>query len=110
MIGRIFQWLVSVLIIGVAMALALVLAAPAFAQANCGMRPEVVDMLGQKYGETLKATGLGNGQMIEVWASDASGTWTILSTSADGVSCALLVGTDFGAVKSKPPEPDGEEM
>ena len=33
--------------------------------------------------------------MVEVWASEKTGTFTMLLTSAEGVSCVVAVGTNF---------------
>jgi hypothetical protein len=82
-------------IAAVALAL-LVPAAPAEAQAEpraCAERAKVVTRLAERYGETLQSLGLhqSNG-VVEVYASDSTGTWTILLTRPDGVTCLLASG------------------
>ncbi|MBE1286062.1 MAG: hypothetical protein GJ676_22295 [Rhodobacteraceae bacterium] len=74
------------------------LAPPAFAQ-NCAMRDAVVERLQSKYSEQLTVGGLQNGQnaqsVVEIWASDETGTFTVLLTNAHGISCIVAAGTDF---------------
>ena len=77
------------------------MAAPAFAQQgmNCGPREMVVERLASKYGETRQSIGLGtNNAVVEVFASDASGTWTITVTSPAGLTCLVASGQAFEAL------------
>jgi hypothetical protein len=70
-------------------------ASSAFAQAQvaCGARAAVVSKLGEKYGEVRRGGGLvGATAIFEVWASESTGTWTILKTTPDGLSCIMAVG------------------
>lgn len=63
---------------------------------NCGPREIVVDRLAQGYGETRQSMGLGaNNSVIEVFASDDSGTWTITVTSPNGVTCLVASGQAY---------------
>ena len=83
--------------IGVA-AVTTLLCAPAYAQApaNCAPRDVVVDRLASKYGESRQSMGLGaNNAVIEVFASDETGTWTITVTSAHGMTCLVASGQAF---------------
>ena len=59
----------------------------------CAERATVVDRLADKFGETWQSMGLNpqNG-VVEVYASDQTGTWTILITRPDGVSCLIASG------------------
>ncbi len=71
------------------------------AQSACGARDSVVAKLGEKYGEIRRGGGLaGPTAIFEVWASEATGTWTILMTSPDGMACVMAAGDvwqdDFG--------------
>jgi hypothetical protein len=64
------------------------------AQTNCAERQAVVDRLEAGYGEEFTRGGMPTArQIIEVWASEEQGTWTILMTTADGRSCVLASGT-----------------
>ncbi len=71
--------------------------APAAAQGrNCAPRDIVVERLASKYGESRQSMGLGaNNAVIEVFASDASGTWTITVTSASGLTCLVASGQAY---------------
>jgi hypothetical protein len=63
---------------------------------NCGPRENVVDRLAQNYGETRQSIGIGpNNAVIEVFASDDTGTWTITVTSANGQTCLVASGQSF---------------
>ncbi len=67
----------------------------------CGARDSVVATLGEKYGEIRRGGGLaGPTAIFEIWASEATGTWTILKTSPDGMACVMAAGDvwqdDFG--------------
>ncbi len=60
---------------------------------GCGARDSVVAKLSEKYGEIRRGGGLaGPTALIEIWASEATGTWTILKTSPDGMTCIMAVG------------------
>lgn len=70
--------------------------AAASAQTNCAAREKVVQNLESGYGEAFAGGGLRNAQQIfEVWFSQEKGTWTILLTRADGVSCIMATGTNW---------------
>jgi hypothetical protein len=76
-------------------AVGLALAAPAAgAQGRaCAPRALVVERLAERYGETLVSMGMhSNSGLLEVYASEATGTWTILVTSPDGAACLIAAG------------------
>lgn len=77
--------------------LALTFAGPALAQSNnCAPRDKVVDRLAAKYGETRQSIGLGtDNAVVEVFASDDTGTWTITVTRTDGMTCLVASGQAF---------------
>jgi len=84
----------STLFTGTAAALGLLLCAPqAMAEQACADRAEVVNRLERNFGETRQSMGL-NAQtgVVEVYASDQTGTWTIVLTRPDGVSCLIASG------------------
>ncbi len=63
------------------------------AQMACGTRDSVITKLGEKYGEVRRGGGLaGQTAIFEIWASEATGTWTILKTAPDGMACIMAVG------------------
>jgi hypothetical protein len=75
--------------------------APANAQAArsqmmCGKRADLVRQLGEKYGESRRSLGLAGGRgVVELFASEATGSWTILITSPQGVACLMAAGEAF---------------
>lgn len=82
------------------LALAAVLgaAAPAAGQTVCGTREAIIAELSAKYGETRRAIGLQEGRgIVEVWASEATGSWTILVTNTAGRTCLVAAGEAFEA-------------
>lgn len=87
-----------------------VFAAPAAAQGmqHCAPRDAVVGRLAEKYGETRQAVGLGaRNTVMEVFASGATGSWTITMTMATGVTCLVASGQNFEALsEALPPEGD----
>ncbi len=80
------------------MALAALLAGPVVAQSarNCAPHKMVVERLASKYGETRQSMGLGaNNVVIEVFASDTSGSWTITVTNVNGLTCLVASGQGY---------------
>ena len=75
------------------------LALPVVAQAQgpqCAKRDQVVDLLATKYGETRQGMGVAdNSTVMEVFASDATGTWTITVSSPDGMMCLVASGQGY---------------
>jgi len=73
-------------------------APPAFAS-TCGERQDVIHQLENQYSETLTAGGLqtapSNNSVVEIWSSEQTGTFTVLMTQANGISCIVAVGTDY---------------
>lgn len=66
---------------------------------NCAPREVVVDRLAEKYGESRQSVGLGaNNSMVEVFAANDTGTWTITVTSANGLTCLVASGQSFETV------------
>ena len=64
--------------------------------ANCAKRDAVVTRLATAYGETRHSMGLAaNNAVIEVFASDETGTWTITVTTSDGLTCLVASGQAF---------------
>lgn len=69
---------------------------PAAAQMACGQREQIVTVLREKYAESHRASGLEtDSKMIEIWASEETGTWTILVTRPDGVACVAASGQNW---------------
>lgn len=66
------------------------------AGSNCAPHASVVQQLAEKYGETRQSIGLArNSQVIEVFASLETGSWTIIVTRPSGVSCMVAAGESY---------------
>ncbi|MDD9722969.1 hypothetical protein PVW51_19865 [Sulfitobacter sp. PR48] len=69
------------------------------ARRNCGPRDVVVARLAEGYGETRQSIGLGaNNAVVEVFASDETGSWTITVTMPGGMTCLVASGQAFEQV------------
>lgn len=75
-----------------------VTATTAFA-ANCAPRDIVVERLASNYTEHLAARGLQEAadktMVLEIWASEDTGTFTVLMTNAHGITCVMAAGTHW---------------
>jgi hypothetical protein len=83
------------------MALGLIVAgaAPAAAGApQCGEREAIVAQLVDRYGETQRSVGLQTAGIVEIYANSHSGSWTILLTTPQGLSCLLASGHAWQAL------------
>ena len=80
--------------------------APVAHAANCGERTKVVEKLASKYDEHLTAGGLHKTRsaqsIMEIWSSSTTGTFTVLITSPQGISCVVAAGTDFFEAEEMP--------
>ncbi|QFT58979.1 hypothetical protein FIU94_09085 [Sulfitobacter sp. THAF37] len=66
---------------------------------NCGPRDIVVARLAEGYGETRQSIGLGaNNAVVEVFASDETGSWTITVTVPGGMTCLVASGQAYEEV------------
>jgi hypothetical protein len=66
---------------------------PVQAQTLCNTRTKIVSQLSEKYGEVSNGVGMQSAtQVIEVWSSQKTGSWTIIASRADGMSCVLAAG------------------
>jgi hypothetical protein len=60
---------------------------------RCHDRSMIVAQLAEKYGEAQIAAGLhSNGNLIEVYSSEEKDTWTVISSTPDGMSCIVAAG------------------
>ena len=88
---------------------ALAAEAPAQQSANpkgCAPRSQIVEYLAHKYGETLKGAGRQEPKAVMELYVSAKGTWSVIVTRPDGISCPVAVGdnwrdVDFNIVKAK---------
>ncbi|WP_299878215.1 hypothetical protein [uncultured Sulfitobacter sp.] len=87
--------------LGAATAVLMTIAAQGHAQGsrNCAPRAAVVERLAEGYGETRQSIGLGaNNAVVEVFASDETGTWSITVTAPGGLTCLVASGQSFEKV------------
>jgi hypothetical protein len=62
----------------------------------CGKRDTVLSRLADKFGETRRSLGLGaNNGVVEIFASDDTGSWTITVTMPDGRMCLVASGQSY---------------
>jgi len=89
---------------------AILLPSIAASATKCLPTSEMREALNFSYGETRLATGIselrGNMLLIEIWRSIDSGSFTILVTSPNQVSCIPVSG-EFFFVESNRQEPKG---
>lgn len=63
---------------------------------NCAPRDAVVSRLAEGYGETRQSIGIGaNNSVVEVFASEETGSWTITVTNPRGLTCLIASGQSF---------------
>jgi len=63
---------------------------------NCAQREVVLSRLNETYGESRQSIGIaGQGQVVEVFASLETGTWTITVTLPNGMTCLVASGQAF---------------
>jgi len=79
------------------------------AAANCAPREVVVAQLAERYGESRQSMGLGTqGAVMEVFASEQTGTWTITVATAQGMTCLVASGQAFEALAEALPKPGND--
>ncbi|HEX6010856.1 MAG TPA: hypothetical protein VFY87_03435 [Geminicoccaceae bacterium] len=70
--------------------------APA-AERPCAQTDRLSELLDRGYGEMPMSTGLQqNGQLLQIYASPTTRTWTAVTTTPQGVSCVLATGQRWG--------------
>lgn len=74
---------------------------PSTAQAaECGKHEKVIAFLGKKYKEQLKAMGLvSNKGFMQLFVAD-TGTWTVILTTPEGISCIVAAGDSYESTPS----------
>ena len=81
--------------------------AMAQAQPQCNERDNVLALLAKKYKETPIAAGVTNtGGLVEVLTDIRSGTWTIIVTTPQGVSCLVAAGEGWRNMEQIALEPE----
>ncbi|UCH74032.1 MAG: hypothetical protein JSU82_17225 [Rhodospirillales bacterium] len=88
----------SVILLG-GLAVASFMCSPAIAQqAVCGDRDEIVARLESGYQESTTGIGLSaSGGLVELYTSE-KGTWTLMLSQPNGVSCLMAAGDNWEQV------------
>jgi len=80
------------------------LASPVVAQEGspCAPRQVVIDALMAAYGENFAAQGMRHGpggpvSIFEWVSNEETGSWTLLETTPDGMTCMVASGSDYSA-------------
>ena len=86
--------------------------APQILQAQipaCAPRETVLRKLADTYGETRQSIGLnGENALVEVFASDETGSWTITITSGAAPTCLIASGQSFEPLAEPLPSSDSD--
>jgi len=86
-------------ITGTTLGLLLLTGTNALANAQCATREDLTERLKVNYQEELAARGLQQrfqgATVLEIWASEKTGTFTVLMTNAHGQSCIMASGTHW---------------
>ena len=86
------------------------IAAPALSDARaetgetmaCGKRDDLLSHLSGEYSEEPVAMGLAtNGSIVEVLSSKAGGSFTIVYTTPDGLTCMMAAGNNWEFIEGQ---------
>ncbi|MGR3435877.1 MAG: hypothetical protein ACU0CO_13465 [Shimia sp.] len=70
---------------------------------NCAARAAVIHRLETRYGESRRSVGMAANQaLVEVFANDGTGSWSILVTTATGRTCLVASGMSFETLAAVP--------
>ncbi|MGF1475187.1 MAG: hypothetical protein ACFB6S_06435 [Geminicoccaceae bacterium] len=103
------NWLAGSMLIGL-----LALALPSQGQAQtsgmrlpCHAHGEISKQLMTKYKEQPISLGMQtNGNLLQVYASQEKGTWTIISTTPKGKTCILAAGKSWESLPTVSNDPE----
>tara|TARA_R110002051_G_scaffold136488_5_gene209146 strand:+ start:895 stop:1212 length:318 start_codon:yes stop_codon:yes gene_type:complete len=97
-----------VLSLGIGAMLLATYTAQAQTATTCGDHATIVARLASQFGERRMGMGLsGPNSVLEIFASDETGTWSITITSAGGPTCLVAAGQSYQAMDD--PLPDTNE-
>ncbi len=69
---------------------------PTAVRMPCHNATEIAKQLSSKYDEAPVAFGLqSNGNLLQVYASEEKNTWTVVSTTPNGLSCIVAAGKSW---------------
>jgi len=86
----------------------LLMAVPAAAQqGKCNTRAVIASLLAGEYQETRRAMAMTQpaGTLLEIYAGEPGGTWTITITTPSGPTCIVAAGTSWQPVRDAAPVP-----
>ena len=96
------MWKKLLLGVGFAMVATSAMAAP-----QCDERGSVLKLLAEKYKESPVAIGVtNNGGLVEVLSTGNGGTWSIIMTTPQGMSCLVAAGEGWKSVQQLALEPE----
>jgi hypothetical protein len=76
-------------------------------QGPCGQRETIVNRLAEGFGESRHSIGLrADNTVMELFASEETGTWTITVTLPNGLTCLVASGRAFETLEDAR-APDG---
>jgi hypothetical protein len=81
------------------------LASPAAGQGTaCADRERLVEFLMREYQEALIAQGVvsNGGHLMELFTSDAGGSWTLVVSQPSGLSCMIAAGEGWQFAEPRP--------
>ena len=87
-------------LLAIALCALFALSTSASAQFRCGPRAIIVKQLEDKFHETSGGMGLSKGVLFEIWSAP-SGTFTILTTTPQNISCIMAAGKDWTFAQPK---------
>ena len=66
---------------------------------QCDRRETLTALLADRYGETRRALGIAGGAAVmELYAADTTGTWSMTLTMPDGRMCLMASGSNYETV------------
>ncbi|HET6467768.1 MAG TPA: hypothetical protein VFG43_05250 [Geminicoccaceae bacterium] len=69
------------------------------AMGPCSSREAIARSLAEDYREAPVSLGvMANGNLLQVFASYETGTWTIVSVAPNGISCVLAAGQSWETI------------
>jgi hypothetical protein len=73
----------------------------------CAPRAMVIEALSSRYGESRQSIGISaDNMLVEVYASADSGSWSLVITRPDGVSCLAVTGNGYEILAEATPKGD----
>lgn len=71
---------------------------------RCAQRDIVIERLSNGYGETRRSIGLAsNSSIVEMHASDDTGSWSITVTHPNGLTCLVAAGNSYEVIQEELP-------